>query len=233
VSGGLDRLRGRLDDLRTIAAMPRIDLVASRGSPEEEAELEYLRSRHPRYKVVGRKVVGAALLPLDGFDDAEGYLAELRYARRRVRRADRLGYSFAPFEPDARRAELLAIHTSMPERQGRAIDPSYLDPEATYPHGAAFDYVGIVRADVLLAYSQLLYAGDMAAMARVMGHGEHLADGIMFQLVAGIVGHLKQARPQTRYLFYDMFFGAAPGLREFKTRAGFRPHYVRWKRASE
>ena len=27
-----------------------------------------------------------------------------------------------------------------------------------------------------------------------------------------------------------MFFGAAEGLREFKTRVGFRPHYVHWKR---
>jgi hypothetical protein len=27
-----------------------------------------------------------------------------------------------------------------------------------------------------------------------------------------------------------MFFGAAEGLREFKTHLGFRPHYVRWTR---
>jgi hypothetical protein len=49
-------------------------------------------------------------------------------------------------------------------------------------------------------------------------------------LVAGIVDHVKQERPQTRYVFYDTFFGAREGLREFKTRAGFSPHYVRWKR---
>lgn len=233
MSDGLDRVRRGLEDVRTIATMPRIDVVVSRGGAVEEEELAYLRSRHPRYKVIGRKTVGAALLALDDFEDAEGYLADLRYARRRVRRAARLGYAVAPFDPEERRAELLAIHSSLPERQGRAIDPDYLDPAARYPRGPEYDYVGVLRDDVLVAYSELVYAGEIAEMARVMGHGERLADGIMFLLVAGIVGHLKQQRPGTRYVFYDMFFGAATGLREFKTRAGFRPHHVRWRRATD
>jgi hypothetical protein len=70
-------------------------------------------------------------------------------------------------------------------------------------------------------------------MTRVMGHGAHLDNGIMFLLTAEIVGHLKSARPSIRYLFYDTFFGASAGLRWFKTQLGFMPHYVRWTRAAE
>jgi hypothetical protein len=220
-----------LADVRTAVTMPRVDVVASRGDPPEDEILRFLRRPHPRYRLVGSKVVGAALLPLDEFDDVEGYLAALRSTRKRVRRAARLGYAVALFDPNDRRSELLAIHTSLPERQGRAIDPSYLDAAAVYATGPYVEHIGVFRDDALVAYSELRYAGEMVGMNRVMGHGDHLADSIMFLLMAGIVGHVKKAHPDTRYVFYDMFFGAGDGLREFKTRVGFRPHYVHWKRA--
>jgi hypothetical protein len=75
-----------------------------------------------------------------------------------------------------------------------------------------------------------LYAGEIVGMNRIMGHGDHLDNGVMFLLMAGVVEHVKATRPGIRYVFYDMFFGAGEGLREFKTRLGFRPHYVHWKR---
>jgi hypothetical protein len=220
-----------LADVRTAVTMPRLDVVASRGAPSEDEILRFLKRPHPRYRIVGSKVVGAALLRLDEFDDVEGYLAPLRSTRKRVRRAARLGYTVALFDPNDRRSELLAIHTSLPERQGEPIDPSYLDPAAVYAAGPDVEYVGVFREDALVAYSELRYAGEMVSMNRVMGHGDHLADSIMFLLMAGIVGHVKEARPETRYVFYDMFFGAGDGLREFKARVGFRPYYVHWKRA--
>jgi hypothetical protein len=220
-----------LADVRTAVTMPRVDVVASRGAPAEDEVLSFLRRPHPRYRIVGSKVVGAALLALDEFDDVEGYLARLRSARKRVRRAERLGYAVALFDPNDRRSELLAIHTSLPERQGKPMEPSYLDAAAVYATGGYVEYIGVFRNDLLVAYSELRYAGEMVGMNRVMGHGEHLADGIMFLLMAGIVGHVKRTHAETRYVFYDMFFGAGDGLREFKTRVGFRPHYVHWQRA--
>jgi hypothetical protein len=226
----VSRVRRLLDDLRVAAAMPRVEIVLSRGAPEEEEFLRGVRGRHPRYRIVGSKAVGAALLPIEEFTTLEEYLANLRYARRRVRRAGRLGYTVRVFDPNERRSDLLSIHTSLPERQGRAIDSEYLDPAPEYRTGPTIEYLGVFRQDVLLAYSRVEYAGDIASLARIMGHGDHMADGTMFLLVAGIVEHVKAVRPQTRYLFYDMFFGAADGLRQFKAHLGFRPHFVRWKR---
>jgi hypothetical protein len=223
-------VRGLLDDVRTAAAMPRVKVVLSRGRPHEEALLRSFRRPHPRYKLVRFKAVGVALLPLDGLADADAYLAARRTTRRRARRAERLGYTFGLFEPEERRAELLDIHASIPERQGRPIDPEYLDSEELYETGPYIEYAGVMRDGVVVAYSRLHYAGDIAAMMRVMGHGAYLDDGVMFFLAAGIVGHLRARHPETRYLFYDTFFGAGAGLRAFKEWLGFTPHYVRWTR---
>jgi hypothetical protein len=225
-------LRAVLTDVRTAATMPRVRIVLSRGRPDEERLLRGFRRRHPRYKLVRFKSVGVALLPLAGVDDVDAYLAPRRYARRRVTRAERLGYSFGLFEPEARRAELLAIHASIPERQGRPIDPEYLDADAVYETGPHIEYAGVFREGRVVAYSRLHYAGEIVAMMRVMGHGAHLDDGVMFLLAAGIVGHVKAEHPETRYVFYDTFFGAGEGLRTFKQRLGFTPHYVRWTRAA-
>jgi hypothetical protein len=221
-----------LADVRTAVTMPRIDVVASYGTPAEDAIVRYLTRPHPRYRIVGNKAVGAALLPLHEFGDVDEYLASLRSARRRARRASRLGYTVAPFDPNDRGSQLLAIHTSLPERQGQPMHPSYLDDAAVYEIGPRIEYIGVLHDDVLVAYSELRLAGEIVVMNRVMGHGEHLADGIMFLLMAGIVDHAKAVHPETRYVFYDMFFGAGDGLREFKTRVGFRPHFVHWKRES-
>jgi hypothetical protein len=230
VSVRLGRVQRVLDDLRTLVTMPRVEVVASRGGAVEDELWRDFNRPHPRFKVVARKAVGAELLPLDELASAEEYLERLRYARRRVRRASRLGYTVALFDPSERRADLLAIHASLPERQGRPIDAEYLDPAANSPTGPDYAYVGVLRDGTIVAYSRVRYAGDIAGMDRVMGHGDHLAAGVMFLLVAGIVEHVKEVRPQMRYIYYDMFFGAGEGLREFKTRAGFTPHYVRWKR---
>jgi hypothetical protein len=224
-------LRRLLADARTAASMPRVEIVLSYGEPSEERLVRSFTSRHPRYRVVASKAFGAALLPLGGFDDVDGYLAPLRYARRRVRRASRAGCSCRHFDPEERRAELLGIRTSLPVRQGRPMDAEFLDPGAVFETGAHIEYLGVFKQDTLVAYSQLEYAGEIVAMSDLFGHGGHLHDGIMFLLVAGVVDHAKRERPGTRWVLYDMYFGAGAGLRAFKANAGFRPHYVRWTRA--
>jgi hypothetical protein len=226
-SGGVRRI---VDDVRTARTMPRVEIVLSRGREDEDAALRWFAGRHPRYKVIGAKTFGVALLPLDEVADVDDYLADLRYARRRVRRASRLGYRVELFDAFARQPDLLAIHASLPERQGRPIDPDYLDPDAQPRRGPNVDYLGVVLDDTVVAYSRLDYLGDIAGLGRVMGHGDHLDKGVMWLLMSGIVEHVKSTRPQARYLFYDTFFGAPDGLRAFKTNAGFRPHRVRWLR---
>ena len=226
----MTRLGGLAADLRTAAAMPRVRVVVSRGDPAEEQMLHDFRRRHPRYRVVGRKSVGAALLDLGDVPDTDAYLAGLRKTRRCARRAEKRGYTVGLFDPGARRDDLLAIHASVPERQGRPIDEHLLEAEHLYETAPNLEYVGVFHDATLVAYCGVEYAGDVAAVARIMGHGDHLRDGVMFLLVTGVVGRVKEGHPATRWLFYDTFFGAGPGLREFKEHLGLRPHLVRWTR---
>jgi hypothetical protein len=219
-----------LDDLRTIATMPRARIVLSRGRPGEDEVLRRFRRRHPRYRVVGAKTVGVALLPLDPLADVDAYLAATRFVRKRARRAQRLGYTVALFDAEQRRDDVLAIHRSLPERQGRPIDPDYLDPETVARRGPDSEYLGVLRDGVVVAYTRLDHVGEIAGMGRVMGHGDHLDNGVMALLMAGVVEHVKTRRPAARWIFYDMFFGAPDGLRAFKRNVGFRPHLVRWRR---
>jgi hypothetical protein len=224
------RLRRVLDDLRTVVTMPRARIVLSRGQPDEDEVLRRFRRRHPRYKIVGTKVVGVALLPLEEVADVDDYLAKVRFVRKRARRCAKLGYTLGAFDADERRADLLAIHSSLPERQGRPIDAEYLDPDAIAKRGPNVEYLGVHRDGAVVAYARLDYVGDIAGMGRVMGHGDHLDDGVMSLLMAGVVDHVKSTRPRARYVFYDTFFGAPEGLRAFKRNVGFRPYLVRWTR---
>ena len=197
--------------------MPRVTIVLSRGGEEEEAVLARFRRRHPRYRIVASKAVGVALVPLDDVTGVDDYLAGLRYARRRVRRAARLGYRFDVFDPDERRDELLAIHASLPERQGRPIDPEYLDPDAVHDRGPDIEYVGVFLDGVVVAVQ------PPGLPRRDRGHGPHHGsrrpprEGGHVPAHRGDRGPCQGHPPGARYLFYDMFFGAPDGLRAFKT----------------
>jgi|GEM_PF-3443309 len=52
-------------------------------------------------------------------------------------------------------------------------------------------------------------------------------DGIMHMMVIDIVEQLF-AQGRARYLMYDTFFGAQPGLQTFKKILGFRPYRARY-----
>lgn len=62
----------------------------------------------------------------------DGYFAgKARLAlRRKRRRAAELGYTFARIDPLAELDPIRAINASLDVRQGRPIDPAYLDPAA-------------------------------------------------------------------------------------------------------
>ena len=124
------RVQRLLDDLQTAMAMPRVDIVVSRGSPAEDRILLELRGR------IGSDVRGRWRCCRSTNSMMSKDLANLRYARRRVKRASRLGHKADLFAPNDRRSELLAIHRSLPERQGRPMAAVYLDrPRRTkHPH---------------------------------------------------------------------------------------------------
>ena len=77
----------------------------------------------------------------------------------------------------------------------------------------------------LVAYANIGRYGNFSAFSLLMGLRNN--DGIMHLLVVDIVTRLIE-RQRVRYVMYDTFFGAQPGLQQFKRIVGFAPYRARY-----
>src|SRR5262245_65370133 len=85
----------------------------------------FLQLRRGNYSV-------CSVLDLDGLTLPE-WDEEHRTARKRAWRAERLGYSFGEIARHLYADDLYEINTSLPERQGRRMDPAYWERPSTEP----------------------------------------------------------------------------------------------------
>lgn len=162
----------------------------------------------------------------------EEWRSEHRTARKRADRASRLGYRFVRVKRHERADEILAINTSKPERQGRAMAPAYSHkpsetPDPVYPcerHGV--HPYGVEDTDgVLVAYLWLYRAGQLALVSQILGHADHLENGVMYLLFEGM---LASEPPDNGYIVYNKHSSGTDGLRFYKERLGLSETAVRW-----
>lgn len=222
----------RLSAGREVARLPRVEIPLW-GGETCEAMYRSFTSRHARFPLVQRKAWGIALLPLT--DTFETYFSdpERSLLRRKARRAEKKGYRYDRFLARSRLDELLAINASAPERQGRAMDDAYLDADA---FASSLDrcpeFRGVFdREGTLVAYAEVPVCGDLFLLSRLLGHEEHLDEGVMYLLIGEVVREMTARREGTGHPawgMYDTMVGAGPGLRFFKERLGFRSYNVRW-----
>jgi len=199
------------------------------GSPVCRSFAEPLLSQ----LVLGRYDV-CSVLDLDGLD-LEAWAETHRTARRRARRAERLGYRFAPFVREAYVDDLYSINTSLERRQGRPMSAGYRerpspepDPEWPCPrHGVhAFGvFAGAEKPVPLVAYAFIYRAGDLALVSQILGHGDYLRDDVMYLLARGV---LEVERESGGFLVYNRHDSGTDGLRYFKERIGFEGREVEW-----
>ena len=176
------------------------------------------------------KSIGVALLDVTELGGRDDYLAKYAQARRMERKARKAGYTVRPFEPEANRDDLHAIHTSSSTRQGRSMEEAYLSESHVYKRTPGDVYLGAYHGETIIAYLYLMTVGDIGMVSRHICHADHLREGAMYMLTAEAVEHLKAHTPNARFLMHDTFFGAAAGLRFFKQKNGFVPYRVRWLR---
>jgi hypothetical protein len=226
-------LRTRIVGLaREILALPSVT-VRMVGDDFCRSIYEMCTAAHPRYKLIQRKKWGVALLPLpDSFDDYLKGKAQDSLRKHR-NRCVRLGFRFAKVNALERIDEILAINRSMPERQGRPISPEYLDVDALRRFfGDRQDCYGVLDdCGVLKAYMDVPVVGDVALIARLLGHSDALDKHVMYLGITEIIRELSERKKRDgrpKWLMYDILFGAHAGLRHFKERLGFRPYTVRW-----
>ncbi|MFK3741315.1 hypothetical protein [Massilia sp. TN1-12] len=231
----MDILR-HVSTLGQLLRLPSAELCFdARLAPDIAATYRYFTKPHPRYRIIGNKTLGAALIDLDRFAGPpaaarDAYLDTIQGKNRgawHAKRAGTRGYACRPIERNAHADEIHAINTSLATRQGRPMDAHYLEKTThfeTLPH---WDHYGVLDRDGrLVAYANIARYGNFSAFSQLMGLRNN--DGIMHLLVVDIVTRLL-ARRDVRYVMYDTFFGAQPGLRQFKTMLGFAPYRATYR----
>jgi hypothetical protein len=119
-----------------------------------------------------------------------------------------------------------AINTSLDERQGRPMDDKYRERTERFERQPHFSYYGVLNPEgKLVAYANIGRYGNFSAFSQLIGIRNN--DGIMHLMMVDIVARLLEEK-QVRYVMYDTFFGAQPGLQQFKRVLGFQPYRVKY-----
>lgn len=185
----------------------------------------YYTKRHPQYKIIQHKSWGAALIDLQRFGKRSDYFDSIKgrnWGAHHIKRARARGYRLAEIERNEHVDAIYSINTSVETRQGRPMDRKFLEKQQCFDKLVNFTYYGVFDADgKLVAYANLGRYGNFHAFERLMGYRNN--DGIMHLLVGDITAGLIE-QGQSQYLMYDTYFGALPGLRQFKSMLGFVPH---------
>ena len=218
---------------RRIASLPPVEIRVW-GESEARAFYDNATAPHPRFPFAGRKTFGAALIDLADPVNASLSGGGFKRLRQHSRKASLAGFTFAPFAPLEHLARILEINASAAIRQGRGMDPQYLDPAAVERMARAHPLsFGVFGADGdLCAYAHAPVHGDVVVFSRILGHAAFNELGVMYLLVSETNKHMARRHAGTgapRWSFYDMYLGASPGLRFFKDRCGFEPRRVRWR----
>ncbi len=224
----------------------------------------------------GRPVFAQACVDLDKYKLIDDFIHHCRKvhkgnAVRAALRATKLGYyskffNFRSYVPD-----IVAISRSAPVRGGRPMThyertvadyggyPQRIDPEHIPDQAAVWvRYFGVFRrtpghrqGDVvsdeqLLAYISLRRCGDYALYSVILGHADHLADGIMYKMHLDLVSLALKARDRLfdeadaslrslrgiRYLMYSAYY-QRPGLLLWRKRMLFEPLYMKFDYLAE
>lgn len=204
------------------------------NSPENVKIFKHFTKPHPRYKLIPNKAIGMALVDLGKFCDSDSYMSSVNrkdLGGYHGKRALRRGYSFQEIDQNSYIEDIYAINTSIMERQGRRMDPTYFNKRTYYEKKPNYRYFGIINKDgKLVAYCNVVTYGNFSATDRLLGYKNN--DGTMYLLLVEIICLLINDK-RVQYFMYDTFFGVQEGLRSFKHRLGFQPYRVHYSLAQE
>jgi hypothetical protein len=165
-------------------------------------------------------------------ESVEGWREEHRTARKRASRAERLGYRFSEIAREEYDRDIFEINTSLGARQGRPMSAGYRErvhfmplPEYRCARHAIRTYGVMDDRGTLVAYLWLYRSGELALVSSILGHGEHLANDVMYLLFQGVVG---AEAGYGGYFVYNRHDSGTEGLRYFKGKLGFEATEVEW-----
>jgi hypothetical protein len=223
--------------LGELRRLPRVTITMSGGAEAERLYRSFTR-RHPRYWVVPNKSWGVGLLKLPAEFSEYARGREMQAVRTNRSKAVASGFHVEKVHAVEYAADIYDVNVSMSERQGRVMEDAFLDRARVRAYcEQSGDVYGVLNGDGRLrGYTQVIVAGEVALLNRLLGHGDDLDKGIMYLCLTEVVRAMCEAKRDSGlplWLMYDTFFGAEPGLRYFKERLGFKPYKVSWAWAPE
>lgn len=191
--------------------------------------------RHPKMPIFGTLTRGVSINVLSS--DFATYLKSIESSgMRNIKKAKRLGYTFARIEFNDHIDGVWDIRKSAPVRQGAmATDFMEIRPKEQknpksanmyhdYPYFGVFDENG-----VLAAYAGCFLAGDVIELSHYYGHAEHQKNGVVPLIITSIAEYVLENHTNIKAYLYGGYIGASPTLKRFKKKFGFLPHHVKWR----
>lgn len=228
----------KLEVLKQLKDLPKREIHFSNFTDENittyKRVYELFNKRH-RTIIFKNKTQGVALIDLQKHEDFDAFVSSINgknsaaYYRRK---AIKNGYTFKEINKNDYLDEIFEINTSAKERQGQEMSEKYRIKQEEYLIEPAFKYFGIFDKDnKLVAYSDIGFFGEFSLIAVLLGHKQHLNNGVMYFMLIEIAQLMYTNYQQEgyNYIMYDTFFGASEGLKKFKTKLGFEPYKVKWK----
>lgn len=169
---------------------------------------------------------------------------------RNAKKAESKGYFVEPFDRRTFIPDIYVINTSMPMRSGRIMGSQYtrtVEELGGYPtknydlklplnprhwlmnFGVFLSVPGWSQGEVvtnkrLVGYIVVRRYGDLIFYPQVLGHGDHLQNGIMallhFQIINFFGNNYSEYSVDAKYLMYTAM-NTSPGLATWKRRVGF------------
>lgn len=232
-----------LKDLRWAMALPRLTInlriadAAGNDPFYERVVREFYANtqrRHRKWPLVRNLQFGVAVCPLPA--DYSTYLGVVESSGvRNMKKAARLGYEFRQFAYNDHLEDIRGIRQSAEVRQGRMpeaflkeeLKPCQDPPSRSSLHD--YVYFGVFKDGHLAAYAGCLVAGELCMVEQLLGHADHLENGIVPALLLGTARSLYESYTSVRFFAYGTYFGGGETLRRFKKKFGFHPHRVEWR----
>ncbi len=165
---------------------------------------------------------------------------------REVRRAVQRGYDCRQLNPRELIDEIVVINHSKARRCGRAMTAPYCRSAAQLHSDAHHDvefqhpvcpchydrWWGVFQPHgVLVGYIRVRRNGNYALIAQLLGHGEHLSNGVMYLLHHEVMRWLcdsgDRATGAIDHLIYGGMDQGGDGLQRWKHRMGYRAAFAR------
>src|SRR4051794_33494276 len=225
------------------ASLPRLAINFECGDTEAPGCTTRARSLYERfvapstsYPGYGTYAVNASILVIPDDIEADWFgKPESYWMRQKIRRAVKLGYEVRDVERNDYLDDIYAINTSLEERQGRPMTDAYqAKPQPQSPLGEQpcprhqLRFLGVLLGEQLVAYTSMQQYGEFVLISTILGHGEHMKDGIMQLLVYEGVRAVK-ASGHPAYAMYNLHDSGTEGLQFFKRKMGFEGYLVDWQ----